>query len=105
MESSEGYDLIITGGTCVTASDIAPWDIAVKNEKIVLLAPSGSLKEAGAAKIIDAEGGYVMVSKFFSSPRRVIFLTWCNVLKSARWHRLSCSSPRAKHVWEGQLGR
>lgn len=67
MAPSEEYDLVITGGTCVTASDVAPWDIAIKNEKVVLLAPSGSLKEARASKIIDAEGGYVMVSRFFSS--------------------------------------
>lgn len=67
MASPVQYDLVITGGLCVTASDIAPFDIAINNEKIVLLAPSGSLSHAKASKIIDAEGGYVMVS---SSPIR-----------------------------------
>lgn len=57
------FDLVITGGVCVTATDIAPLDIGVQDEKIVLLAPSGSLREATAARTIDAEGGYVMVSQ------------------------------------------
>lgn len=60
MDSQE-YDLVITNGICVTAADVAPLDIAVQDGKIVLLAPSGSLGQAKAAKIIDAEGGHVMV--------------------------------------------
>ncbi len=57
----DSYDLIITNGVCATASDVAPLDVAIKGERIVLLAPSGSLASAKAARIIDAEGGYVMV--------------------------------------------
>ncbi|KAI1827558.1 D-hydantoinase [Xylaria intraflava] len=53
------YDLVITNGICVTATDVAPLDIAIKNEKIALLAPSGSLRAARATRLIDAEGGYV----------------------------------------------
>ena len=56
------YDLIITNGVCVTAGDVAAWDLAIKDEKIVLQALSGSLAKASAKRIIDAEGGYVMVS-------------------------------------------
>ena len=56
------YDLVITNGICVTATDIAPLDIAIKGEKIALLAPSGSLAKAKSTKVVDAEGGYVMVS-------------------------------------------
>jgi dihydropyrimidinase len=59
--TAPSYDLVITNGICVTASDIAPQDIAVKNGKVALLATSGSLKGQGAREI-DAEGGYVMVS-------------------------------------------
>ena len=55
------YDLVIINGICVTASDVAPYDVAIKDEKIVLLAPSGSLKDASTKRLIDAEGGYVMV--------------------------------------------
>lgn len=66
MAPPEEYDLVITGGVCVTASDVAPLDIAVKDEKIVLLAPSGSLSHAKATRIIDAEGGYVTVSSSLS---------------------------------------
>lgn len=56
------YDLVITNGVCVTASDVAALDLAIKDEKIVLQAPSGSLAQANAKRVIDAEGGYVMVS-------------------------------------------
>lgn len=56
------YDLVITNGICVTASDIAALDIAIQDEKIVLLAPSGSLAGTSATRTIDAEGGYIMVS-------------------------------------------
>lgn len=54
------YDLVITNGLCVTASDVAPVDIAVKDGKIALLAPSGTLAGKGQREV-DAEGGYVMV--------------------------------------------
>ncbi|KAI1117345.1 hypothetical protein F5Y14DRAFT_380595 [Nemania sp. NC0429] len=54
------YDLVITNGVCVTASDVAPLDIAVRDDKIALLAPSGSLSKTRTKRLIDAEGGYVM---------------------------------------------
>ncbi|KAI1201013.1 hypothetical protein F5X97DRAFT_56393 [Nemania serpens] len=54
------YDLVITNGVCVTAADVAPLDIAIKDEKIVFLAPSGSLGKTSTKRLIDAEGGYVM---------------------------------------------
>ncbi|KAI1180925.1 hypothetical protein F4777DRAFT_179019 [Nemania sp. FL0916] len=52
-------DLIITNGVVVTAADIAPFDIAVKDGKVALLCPSGSLAGVRAKRLIDAEGGYV----------------------------------------------
>lgn len=55
------YDLLILNGLVVTASDFGHYDIAIKDEKIALLAARGSLAEAEAKKVIDAEGGYVMV--------------------------------------------
>ncbi|KAK3168267.1 hypothetical protein OEA41_004713 [Lepraria neglecta] len=54
------YDLMIINGLVVTASDIGHYDVAIKNEKIALLAPTGSLAGIEADKVIDAEGGYVM---------------------------------------------
>ncbi|CAK7201758.1 hypothetical protein SEUCBS139899_004472 [Sporothrix eucalyptigena] len=60
MADSTEYDLVITNGVCVTASDIAAFDIGIRGEKIALLAPSGSLAKASTKKLIDAEGGYVM---------------------------------------------
>lgn len=54
------YDLVITNGVCVTASDVAAFDIGICGEKITMLAPSGSLASATTKKLIDAEGGYVM---------------------------------------------
>ncbi|KAL4817417.1 hypothetical protein BDW67DRAFT_190344 [Aspergillus spinulosporus] len=53
------YDLVITNGICVTASDVAPLDVAIKGEKIALLAPSGFLAKQGT-RVIDAEGGFIM---------------------------------------------
>ena len=55
------YDLVVTNGLCVTASDVASLDIAVNDGKIALLSPSGSLKGKGKREI-DAEGSYVMAS-------------------------------------------
>ena len=55
------FDLLILNGLVVTASDIGHYDIAIKDEKIALLAVRGSLAEIEAKKVIDAEGGYVMV--------------------------------------------
>ncbi|KAF5487569.1 Dihydropyrimidinase [Colletotrichum siamense] len=60
MSSTTEFDLVITNGVCVTASDVAAWDLAIKDEKIVLQAPSGSLSKASSKRIIDARGGYVM---------------------------------------------
>ena len=55
------FDLLILNGLVVTASDIGHYDIAIKDEKIALLAARGSLGDTEAKKVIDAEGGYVMV--------------------------------------------
>lgn len=55
------FDLVITNGICVTAADVARYDVAIKDEKIVLLAASGSLAGVSTKQIIDAEGGYVTV--------------------------------------------
>ena len=57
----ELYDLIIINGLVVTASDTGHYDIAIKHEKIALLASKGSLTGIAAKRIIDAEGGYVTV--------------------------------------------
>lgn len=57
----ESYDLIVINGLVVTASDVGHYDIAIKDEKIALLAPMGSLTEVAAKRVVDAEGGYVMV--------------------------------------------
>lgn len=62
--AAASYDLAITNGLCVTASDVAPLDIAVKDGKIAVLAPSGSLVGKGEREI-DAEGGYIMASSLW----------------------------------------
>ena len=59
--SMASFDLLILNGLVVTASDIGHCDIAIKDERIALLAPKGSLAETQAKKVIDAEGGYIMV--------------------------------------------
>ncbi|KAF4343147.1 transcription activator acu-15 [Fusarium beomiforme] len=55
----EAFDLVITNGVCVTASDVGAYDVAIKDGRIALLAPSGSLAETNALRIIDSEGAYV----------------------------------------------
>lgn len=57
----DGFDLLIVNGLVVTASDTANYDIAIKDGKIALLAPPGVLGTNSAKRVIDAEGGYVMV--------------------------------------------
>lgn len=61
MAVDQDYDLIITNGICVTASDVAAYDVGIRDEKVVILAPSGSLADAGTRRLIDAQGGYVTV--------------------------------------------
>ncbi len=59
----DAFDLLVINGLVVTASDTANYDIAIKDGKIALLAPPGVLKAESAKKVIDAEGGYVMVRR------------------------------------------
>lgn len=59
------YDLIVVNGVVVTDVEVGEYDIAIKDEKIAKVAKRGELKDANATTVIDAEGGYVMVS------------TWC----------------------------
>ncbi|CRG87849.1 dihydropyrimidinase [Talaromyces islandicus] len=54
------YDCIVLNGTVVTAADIARYDLAIKDGKIMLLAPTGHLTNTPATRVIDAEGAYVM---------------------------------------------
>lgn len=60
-QTMDSFDLVIVNGVVVTASDIAEYDIGIKDEKISLLAPKGFLANATAKRVIDAQGGYVMV--------------------------------------------
>ena len=57
----DSFDLLVVNGLVVTASDTANYDIAIKDGKIALLAPQGLLSKDKAERVIDAEGGYVMV--------------------------------------------
>ena len=59
----DSFDLLIVNGLVVTASDTANYDIAVKDGKIALLTPPGMLSHDKATRVIDAEGGYVMVQE------------------------------------------
>ena len=61
----DSFDLLVVNGLVVTASDTASYDIAVKDGKIALLAPPGVLSKEKAKRVIDAEGGYVMVHNIF----------------------------------------
>ena len=53
------YDLVVRGGTVVTAARTDVLDIAVEGERIAALEPPGTLRLDGA-KVIDATGCYVI---------------------------------------------
>ena len=59
----DSFDLLVANGLVVTAADTANYDIAIKNGKVALLVPPGMLDKEKAKKVIDAEGGYVTVSR------------------------------------------
>jgi hypothetical protein len=57
------YDLIVVNGVVVTDQEIRELDIAVKDGMVVKLVERGGLGGIGSAKrMVDAEGGWVMVS-------------------------------------------
>ncbi|KAJ5525380.1 hypothetical protein N7494_012030 [Penicillium frequentans] len=54
------FDLIVTNGKVVTAADISTCCIGIKDGKIRALAESFTTDEVEGARVIDAEGAYVM---------------------------------------------
>lgn len=54
------YQLIISGGTVVTAGSIALLDVAVSDGRIVAIGAPGSFAEADAERTIDASGRLVL---------------------------------------------
>jgi dihydroorotase-like cyclic amidohydrolase len=56
------YDLLVLNGLVVTHDKTAELDIAVKDGKIAELLFRGKLEGVKARKVIDAQGGMVMVS-------------------------------------------
>jgi UDP-N-acetylmuramyl pentapeptide synthase len=63
---ADEYDTVIINGVVVTESTTEELDIAIKNEKVVKVSARGSLNDIKATKVIDAEGGYVMVPCVYS---------------------------------------
>lgn len=57
---ADQYDLIITNGVVVTATDVRNADVAIKDEKIIAIEAHGSFSHATTKRTIDAEGGWVM---------------------------------------------
>lgn len=56
------YDLLVLNGLVVTGEKTGKFDIAVAGGKVLKVVPRGSLSRDKARKVIDAEGGLVMVS-------------------------------------------
>ena len=56
------YDLLVLNGLVVTHDTTAELDIAVKDGKIAKLVLRGEFEGAKGKKVIDAQGGMVMVS-------------------------------------------
>lgn len=69
----EPFDLVITHGVCVTASDVGAYDVAIKDGKIALLAASGSLAQTETLRLIDAEGAYVTVGFISTTKERYAY--------------------------------
>ncbi|PQE31052.1 dihydropyrimidinase protein [Rutstroemia sp. NJR-2017a WRK4] len=58
------YDLIVVNGIVVTELEIRELDIAVKDGVVVKLVERGGLEGVGnAKKVVDAQGGWVMVTE------------------------------------------
>lgn len=57
------YDLLVLNGLVVTGEETGEFDIAVADGKIAKVGPRGSLSGDISKKIIDAEGGLVMVGR------------------------------------------
>lgn len=55
------YDLLVLNGLVVTGEETGEFDIAVSDGKVSEVAPRGSISGNNAKKIIDAQGGLVMV--------------------------------------------
>jgi predicted amidohydrolase len=55
------YDLLVLNGLVVTDQETGQFDIAIKDGKIAKLASRGSFSGEKSKKIIDAQGGMVMV--------------------------------------------
>ncbi|MBI4183881.1 MAG: amidohydrolase family protein [Proteobacteria bacterium] len=53
-------DLLVRGGTVVTAAGVARGDVAVDDGKIVAVSDSGVLDKTGAERVVDASGKIVM---------------------------------------------
>jgi formylmethanofuran dehydrogenase subunit A len=85
-----GYDLIVLNGLVVTGEETGEFDIAVANGKISEVVPRGSLSGNNAKKIIDAQGGLVMVRS-----QKFILGELILIVRLARWYRRSRASGQA----------
>lgn len=56
-QSGEAFDLVVTGGTCVTPNGIEQADIGVRQGRIAAL---GNLGSAKAAEVVDARGLHIL---------------------------------------------
>jgi hypothetical protein len=55
------YDLLVLNGLVVTGEETGEFDIAVTDGKISKVVPRGLLAKHNSKRVIDAEGGLVMV--------------------------------------------
>lgn len=55
------FDLLVLNGLVVTGEESGEFDIAVAGGKVSKVVPRGTLSGYDAKKVIDAQGGLVMV--------------------------------------------
>src|SRR5687768_6989752 len=53
-------DILIHGDRVVTADGVGAWDVAIAGGKILAIAAPGTLRDADAARVIDARGKIVI---------------------------------------------
>jgi dihydropyrimidinase len=62
MEGGPDFDLVVVNGLLVTHEQTGAYDVAIREGKVVRVVSRGDLQGVRSKRVIDAEGGYVMVS-------------------------------------------
>lgn len=76
---ADEFDCIVLNGTVVTAADIGPYDIGIRDGTIQVLAAAGTLKDARAGRVLDAAGAYVTVRQTDRVHQKTVRWIWADM--------------------------